>query len=150
MESNSLSPPTDTGDARESTEGSSNAAWSDTREAGQPSQGGPTGGGADDASMRKAREDADTFGRKAADATQDSLQQVQAKADGVVQAGKAYAQDAVNAAGKKIDSMKGQAADLKQRSLQFAAHEPMKAVAYAAAGSAVLTAVLLSWMRGRR
>jgi hypothetical protein len=67
-----------------------------------------------------------------------------------VQAGKAYAQDAVNAAGKKIESMQGQAADLKQRSVQFAADEPMRAVVYAAAGSAVLTAVLLLWMRGRR
>ncbi|MDM0032107.1 hypothetical protein QTI33_08145 [Variovorax sp. J22P271] len=46
--------------------------------------------------------------------------------------------------------MKGQAADLKQRGMHFAADEPMKAVAYAAAGSAVVTAVLLRLMRARR
>ncbi|MBT2326174.1 hypothetical protein J7E62_27990 [Variovorax paradoxus] len=88
--------------------------------------------------------------RRAADATQGYLQDAKANASAATQTGKTFAQDVVNAAGKKIDSMKGQAADLKQRSMQFAADEPMKAVAYAAAGSAVLTAVLLSLMRGRR
>ena len=100
--------------------------------------------------VRRATEDADSMGRKAADAAQGYLQDAQAKASAAAQAGKAYAKDAVNAAGKKIDSMKGQAADLKQRGMQFASDEPMKAVAYAAAGSAVLTAILISLMRGRR
>jgi len=100
--------------------------------------------------VRRATEDADSMGRKASDAAQGYLQDAQAKASAAAQAGKTYAKDAVNAAGKKIDSMKGQAADLKQRGMQFASDEPMKAVAYAAAGSAVLTAVLLSLMRGRR
>ena len=84
------------------------------------------------------------------DANQGYLQEAKAKVSVAAQTGKAYAQDAVNAAGKKIDGMNDQAADLKQRGVQFAADEPMKAVAYAAAGSAVLTAVLLTLMRGRR
>ena len=99
--------------------------------------------------MRGARKGADSFGRKATDTAQSYLQDARTTASATVQAGKEYAQDAVNAAGKKIDSVKDGATNLKQRGVQFAADEPMKAVAYAAAGSAVLTAVLLIWMRGR-
>ncbi len=146
MERDSLNQPTDSADAQGSTGESSGPAWGDSREAGQARQRGD----GDGASMRKATEDADSFGRSAADATQGYLQDVKAKASSTVEAGKSYAQDAVNAAGKKIDSMKGQAADLKQRGTQFATDEPMKAVAYAAAGSAVVTAVLMTLMRRRR
>jgi len=148
MESNSLNPTTNNTDAQEDTGGSSGSAWGDTRELSHPSQSSQTRD--DDASIRGAREDADSFGRRAADATQGYLQDAKAKASATVQAGKGYAQDAVNAAGKKIANMKGPAADLKQRGMQFAADEPMKAVAYAAAGGAVLTAVLMTLMRGRR
>ena len=100
--------------------------------------------------MRRAGEDADNFARDAADTAQGILRDAKSKVDAAAQTGKAYAQDAVNAASKKIDGMKGQAADLKQRGIQLGADEPMKALAYVAAGSAVLTAVLLTWMRGRR
>jgi len=155
MESNSSNPQTPTGDAQQDTGGSSSSAWSDNREPGQASQSGQSGessqtGGGAGASMRKAADDADNLARRAADAAQGYLQDAKAKASAAVQTGKAYAQDAVNAAGEKIDSMKGQAADLKQRGMQFAADEPMKAVAYAAIGSAVLTAVLILLMRERR
>jgi hypothetical protein len=152
MERDSFNQPTNSADAQGSSGESSGPAWGDAREPGQPRQrgdGGQTGDG-DGASMRKATEDADSFGRSAADATQGYLQDVKAKASATVEAGKSYAQDAVNAAGKKIDSMKGQAADLKQRGVQFAAEEPMKAVAYAAACSAVVTAVLMTLMHRRR
>ena len=147
MESNSSNTPTDTADAQANAAGSSGSAWSDSREPSQPSQGSQPRG--DGASMRGARKGADSFGRKATDTAQSYLQDARTTASATVQAGKEYAQDAVNAAGKKIDSVKDGATNLKQRGLQFAADEPMKAVAYAAAGSAVLTAVLLIWMRGR-
>ncbi|MDM0078625.1 hypothetical protein QTH90_29755 [Variovorax sp. J2P1-59] len=88
--------------------------------------------------------------RTAPDATQDYLQDAKSKASAAVETGKAYAQAAVNAAGKKIDDVKGQAADLKQRGVEYAAQEPMKAVAIAAAGSAVVTALLMTLMRARR
>ena len=150
MESNSINPQTETADARGNAgQQYSDSAWSDSREPGQRGQTSQTGDGAG-AAMRRAGEDADNFVRKAADSTQDYLQSAIAKASAAAQTGKAYAHDAVNAAGKRIDSMKGQAADLRERGLQFAAAEPLKAVAFAAAGSAVVTAVLLSFMRGRR
>ena len=147
MESNSSNPRTEPADAQD-TGGSSNSAWSAARDPGQSAQTGQTSDRAG-AVVRRDTEDADNLGHRA-DAAQCYLQDAKAKVGAVAQTGKAYAQDAVNAAGKKIDDMKGQAADLKQRGMQFAADEPMKAVACAAAGSAVLTAVLLSLMRGRR
>lgn len=160
MESNSFNTPVGTADAQGDKGDSSSLSQADTTNAGQSGQGSQSGSmgqstqtkpsGDDSASMRGAREEADSFGRKAADATSGYLQDAKAKASATVQAGKEYAQDAVNAAGKKIDSVKGQAAEIKQRGMQFAADEPVKAVVYAAAGSAVLTALLLTWMRGRR
>jgi len=166
MESNSFNTPVGTADPQGNKGDSSSSTQPDTTNAGQNGQGSqigqgsPTGSlgqstqtkpsGDDSASMRGAREEADSFGRRAADATSGYLQDAKAKASATVQAGKEYAQDAVNAAGKKIDSVKGQAAEMKQRGMQFAADEPMKAVVYAAAGSAVLTALLVTWMRGRR
>ena len=147
MESYPLNTPADA-DAQGSTGGPSGSTWAGTREPGQTGRDSQTG--KDDASIRSAREDADSFGRKAADATQGYLQDAKAKASATVQAGKEYAQDAISATGQKIDRVKSQATDLKQRGMQFAADEPMKAVAYAAAGGAALTAVLMTLIRGRR
>jgi len=155
MESNSLNPAaTATADAGENPDTSSRLEERGPLEPSRPGVVGEPGQDAQDgdgeASMRKATEDADSFGRSAADATQGYLQEAKAKANATLVAGKGYAREAVNAAGEKFGSMKDQAADLKHRGLQFAADEPMKAIAFAAAGSAVLTAVLLTWMRGRR
>jgi len=102
------------------------------------------------ASMRRALEDADDVGRRTSDPKLSYLQDAKSQVSAAAHAGKVYAQDAVNAAGKKIEDMKGQAAELKQRGMQFAAEEPMKTVAFAAAAGALLTAVLLSSMRSRR
>lgn len=150
MENDSLNnPPTDSVNAQGNSPGSSGSAWGAWDETREPSQGSQSGD--DDASIRRAREDADSFGRGAVDTTQVYLQNAKkAVPSATVQAGKGYAQDAVKPAGQKINSMKGQAADLKQRGLQFAADEPMKTVAYAAAGGAALTAVLMTLVRGRR
>ena len=100
MESNSSNPQTQTADAQENTGGSSDPAWSDTRDLGQHSQTSQTS-----ASMRRDAEDADNLGRTATDATR-LPQDAKAKASAAAQTGKAYAQDAVNAAGKKIARMK--------------------------------------------
>lgn len=100
--------------------------------------------------MRRALDDADEIGRRTADAAQGYFQEAKGKANAAAQAGKAYAENAVNAAGKKIDDMKDQAAALKQRGMQFVADEPLKAVACAAAAGGVLTAVLMSLRRSRR
>ncbi|MDM0109342.1 hypothetical protein QTH97_30740 [Variovorax sp. J22R24] len=106
-------------------------------------------GFADEASMRKDTQGGSTL-RAAAEATQGYLQDAKNKASAAAETGKAYAQSAVNAAGKKINDVKDQAADLKQRGMEYAAQEPMKAVAIAAAGSAVVTALLMTLMRARR
>ena len=100
-------------------------------------------------SMHKGMQDGSP-GRTAAGAAQGYLHDAKTRASAEAEPGKAYAQAAVNAAGKKIHDVKGKAADLKERGMQFAAEEPMKAVAYAAAGSAVVTALLMTLVRGRR
>ena len=154
MENNYSNAETGNADARTSTGNSSESLWSDTRDPAQTRQISQRGD--DGESMRRAGEDADDFGRKAANAANAAnaaegyLEDAKTRAADAAQKGKAYAQEAVNAAGKKIDGMKNQAADLKQRGIQFAADEPLKAVAYATAGGAVLTALLLSFMRGSR
>ena len=143
MDSNVWNPAAEAGDAQATTPGSSTSAWSDVR-AFDPSGPVPPVDEGAGASMRQAMEDADSVGRRGAEATPADLQ---AKVTGALQAGKAYAQDAVNAAGQKIDSLKDQAADLSQRGRHFAAEEPMKAMAWAAAGGAML-ALLFSMRRG--
>ena len=148
MESNYQDPHTGSADARASAGNPSDSSQSPWNPA-QPRQSSQSGGGAA-ASMRLAGEDADDVGRKTADSAEGYLNDFQAKAADVAQQGKAYAKDAVNAAGNKVETMKTQAADLKKRGIQLAAADPMKAVAYAAAGSAVLTALLISFTRGRR
>lgn len=100
--------------------------------------------------VRNTAEDARELGRSATDAAQDLMQQARTTAKSAADTGRAYAREAVNAAGKKLDDIKGQATHLKEKGTQFVADEPMKAVAYAAAGSAVLTALLVSLLRGRR
>lgn len=102
------------------------------------------------ASLRSSVGAAKDIGRDAIDSARGYAQDAKETAKHAAESGRAYAKDAVNAAGKKIDDLKDQAAQLKAKGAQFVADDPMKAVAYAAAGSAVLTAVLLSLMRGRR
>jgi hypothetical protein len=142
MESNALNPAAEAGIAQANTPSTSTSAWSAPRAFDQPGQA-PQVDEEDGASMRQAM-DADSVGRESADTTPIDLRAV---VTGVLQAGKAYAQDAVNAAGQKIDSLKDQAGELRQRGSQFAAEEPMKAMAYAAAGGAALAALLLSLRR---
>ena len=106
--------------------------------------------GATGASMQRALADADEVGRLTDDATPRDLEEPESKASAAAPAGKTYAESAVNSAGKKMEDVKHHAAELKRRGMQFVANEPLKAAACAAAAGGVLTAVLMSWMRGRR
>ncbi|GAA4357009.1 hypothetical protein GCM10023165_50500 [Variovorax defluvii] len=107
-------------------------------------------GGAAGASMQRAMDDVDQVGRLTTDAGPGASRNPESRAGAAVQAGKAYAKSAVNSAGKKMEDVKTHAAELKQRGMQFVADEPWKAAACAAAAGGVLTAALMSWMRGRR
>lgn len=102
------------------------------------------------ASMRRALDDADEVGRMTADAEPHHQEKPESKAAAALKAGKSYAESAVNSAGRKMEDVKYQAAELKQRGMQYVAHEPWKAAACAAAAGGVLTAMLMSWVRGRR
>ena len=106
--------------------------------------------GATGASMRRALDDADEVGRLTGDAEPGFVQEPESRTSAAAQAGKTYAENAVNSAGRKMEDVKHHAAELKQRGMQFVADEPLKAAACAAAAGGVLTAVLMSWMRGRR
>jgi len=149
MQSQSSNLPAGIADSAQTTSGS-DAPPSNVPEPGDSGGLTSSSDGATTASMRRALDDADEVGRRTADATLGYLQEAKIKASAAAQAGKTYAESAVNAAGRKIDDMKDQAAELRQRGMQFVADEPLKAVACAAAAGGVLTAVLMSWMRGRR
>ena len=64
-----------------------------------------------------------------------------------VDTGRAYAKDAVNAAGKKIDAAKSQLHQTAQYLTKAINDEPVKAVLITAALSAVITALLVSSIR---
>ncbi|VTU23884.1 hypothetical protein H6CHR_02081 [Variovorax sp. PBL-H6] len=68
----------------------------------------------------------------------------------VIDSGKEYAQNAVNAAGKKLTSAKEQMGKAAEQGTQYMSEQPGRAVAIAAAGGAILGALLVSAMRSRR
>ena len=67
-----------------------------------------------------------------------------------VESGKAYAQDAVNAAGERLTAAKDQLARAADQGTRYVTEQPGRAVAIAAAGGAVLGAILMTALRGRR
>lgn len=67
----------------------------------------------------------------------------------VIDSGKEYAQNAVNAAGKKLTAAKEQMGKAAEQGTQYVAEQPGRAVAIAAAGGVILGALLMSAMRGR-
>lgn len=121
-----------------------------TSSSSQPANDAISSAGQAEVLVRNTAEDARELGRSASEAAQGLVQQARSTAKAAADTGRAYAKEAVNAAGKTMEDLKGQATHLKDRGAQFVADKPMKAVAYAAAGSAVLTAVLVSLLRGRR
>ncbi|MDM0109232.1 hypothetical protein QTH97_30135 [Variovorax sp. J22R24] len=104
MESNTTNSQTELADAQEISGRWSDSAWSEPREPGQHSQTSQTGDGTG-ASIRRATEDADSFGRKATDSTEGYLHIAKTEARAAAQTGKSYVRDAVNAAGNKIVGM---------------------------------------------
>jgi ElaB/YqjD/DUF883 family membrane-anchored ribosome-binding protein len=68
----------------------------------------------------------------------------------VIDSGKEYAQNAVNAAGKRLSAAKEQMGRAADQGTQYVSQQPGRAVAIAAAGGAILGALLVSAMRSRR
>ncbi|MDM0042003.1 hypothetical protein QTH89_01000 [Variovorax sp. J22G21] len=69
---------------------------------------------------------------------------------GSAQDARQVGQDVVDAAGRKIDDIKAQVDSARRQGEQYVADQPVRAALMAAAGGAVLTALLISWMRGGR
>lgn len=102
------------------------------------------------ASMRRSMDAADAVGRNAANAAQGCLQDAEDKAGSVADSAKTYARNAVDAAGQKIQGMKEQAADLRAKGQRYVMDEPIKAIICAAAGGALVTALLIALSAPRR
>jgi ElaB/YqjD/DUF883 family membrane-anchored ribosome-binding protein len=67
-----------------------------------------------------------------------------------VDSGKEYAQNAINAAGKKLTAAKEQMGRAAEQGNRYVSEQPARAVAIAAAGGAILGALLMTAMRSRR
>lgn len=103
-----------------------------------------------------ALETADTIKTTASDVTEQVQQsaskvvvQVQQAGTKAVEATRAYARDAVDSAGRKVDDMKSQLETIRLTATQYINEDPIRAVTIAAIGSAILTALLLSLTRRR-
>ncbi|AMM25990.1 hypothetical protein AX767_17740 [Variovorax sp. PAMC 28711] len=68
--------------------------------------------------------------------------------DDAADTGRAYAKDAVNATGKKIDSVKSQLSQTTDALTKAIHDEPVKAVLITAVVSSVLTALVIAAIRG--
>lgn len=74
---------------------------------------------------------------------------VKRAASQAVDSGKEYAQNAVNAAGKTMTAAKEQLGRAAEQGTQYVSEQPGRAVAIAAAGGAILGALLMTAMRRR-
>ena len=63
---------------------------------------------------------------------------------------RAFAQDAVNASGKKIRPPGGRFGGLRWQGEHYVTDQPVRAALIAAAGGAVLTALFIAFLRGGR
>lgn len=88
--------------------------------------------------------------QEAADKAKDAALGLKGMAESAADAGRTYARDAVNATGKKIDSAKSQVDQIADYLTLSVNADPVKAVLLTAALSAVLTAVFLAALNGRR
>lgn len=77
-------------------------------------------------------------------------QEAKETAKTVLNAGRAYSQNAVDAAGDKLGELKGKMAQAKEKGTRYVVDQPMQSVLIAAAGGAMLTALFLSAMRATR
>jgi ElaB/YqjD/DUF883 family membrane-anchored ribosome-binding protein len=67
-----------------------------------------------------------------------------------IDTGKGYAQNAINEAGKRLTAAKEQVSRAADQGTHYVSEQPARAVAIAAAGGAILGALLVAAMRGRR
>jgi ElaB/YqjD/DUF883 family membrane-anchored ribosome-binding protein len=90
---------------------------------------------------------------EAADAAQQTVtrvaDKVQKSSQRAIEVTRDYATTAVNAAGKKVREVQGQYDTAKSTATDYIHEDPVRAVKYAAIGSAVLTAALIGISRRR-
>lgn len=84
------------------------------------------------------------------EAAQGHVQEAKQSAKTVLEAGRVYSQNAVNAAGEKIGELKGKVDQARKQGTRYVVDQPMQSVLVAAAGGAILTALLLFAMGGGR
>lgn len=98
-------------------------------------------------SVKDGAEEAKALGQDAAMAARSYGRDAKQTAKDAMDSGRAYAKDAVNAAGKKVDDLKDQFSSARKQSEQYIMDQPVRATLIAAAGGAILTALLVSFMR---
>jgi len=101
-------------------------------------------------SPHQAAEGAEQFGHAASNNAKEIASDLKQVAGEAAATTRAYAKDAVNAAGKKIEDLKGQVGQSTDYIVKAINEDPVKAVLIAAAVSSVVTAVLLSATRSSR
>lgn len=77
----------------------------------------------------------------------DSTDRIKGAANEAVDAGKAYAKNAVNSAGKKLNATRSQLSEACDSVVKAINDEPVKAVVATAVVSSLLTALLVSALR---
>jgi len=101
-------------------------------------------------SIRPQIDEAARLGRDALADARSYARDAGQTAKAAVDAGRAYARDAVNAAGRKLEDLKSQAAEAKDKGARYVMDDPVRAVMFAVAGGALLTALFLAAMRSDR
>ncbi len=99
-------------------------------------------------SLKDSADDAKALGQDAAYTARSYARDAKQTGKDAIDTGRAYARDAVNAAGKKVSDIKEQLTTARKQSEQYIMDQPVRATLIAAAGGAVLTALLVSFMRG--
>jgi ElaB/YqjD/DUF883 family membrane-anchored ribosome-binding protein len=101
-------------------------------------------------SIRSNLEDAKETGLQAMDTVEGLSSDVRDIAKDAAATGRAYAQNAVNATGRKLRDRKGQVTHAKDSCEQYVAKEPVRASLIAAATGAVLMTLMLWLTRSRQ
>ena len=98
-------------------------------------------------SPKQMAEETGQIERDAVAAARETVSDATEVASSAARTGRAYAKDAVNSAGKKIDHWKGQFDSATEYCSKFIADEPVRAVWMAAIASSLLTAFVVTSMR---
>jgi len=98
-------------------------------------------------SIRPQIDEAARLGRDAIADARSYARDAGQTARAAVDTGRAYARDAARAAVRKVDDLKAQAGQAKERGARYVMDDPVRAVMFAAAGGALLTALFLAAMR---